>query len=207
MMEDGSLSARVAPLLEARAVSAEGVDLIARMAQGDREAFSRFYDAFAPLAFGVIRRILQQPGDAEDVLQEVFWEIWRLAGRYEPGRGAPAAWVLTRARSRAIDRLRSLRKRDEVGVEAIDTVATTQRTDTWADPATRVPDRELVRGVLGRLQSPQREVVDLAFFGGLSHTEIAARLKQPLGTVKTRMRAALKRMRELLDTPAGERVS
>ncbi len=188
-------------------MSAEGVDLIARIAEGDREAFSRFYDAFAPLAFGVIRRILREPGDAEDVLQEVFWEIWRLAGRYEPGRGAPAAWVLTRARSRAIDRLRSLRKRDEVGVEAIDTVATTQRTDTGADPATRVPDRELVRGVLGTLQPPQREVVELAFFGGLSHTEIATRLKQPLGTVKTRMRAALKRMRELLDMPAGERVS
>jgi RNA polymerase sigma-70 factor (ECF subfamily) len=188
-------------------VSAEGVELIARMAQGDREAFSRFYDAFAPLAFGVIRRILQQPGDAEDVLQEVFWEIWRLAGRYEPARGAPAAWVLTRARSRAIDRLRSLRSRDEVGVEAIDTVATTQRTDTGADPATRVPDHELVRGVLGNLQPPQREVVELAFFGGLSHTEIAARLGQPLGTVKTRMRAALRRMRELLDVPAGERVS
>jgi len=67
-------------------VSAEGVDLIARIAQGDREAFSRFYDAFAPLAFGVIRRIVQQPGDAEDVLQEVFWEIWRLSGRYEPAR-------------------------------------------------------------------------------------------------------------------------
>jgi RNA polymerase sigma-70 factor (ECF subfamily) len=179
-------------------VSAEGVELIARMAQGDREAFSRFYDAFAPLAFGVIRRILQQPGDAEDVLQEVFWEIWRLAGRYEPARGAPAAWVLTRARSRAIDRLRSLRSREEVGVEAIDTVATTQRTDTGADPATRVPDHELVRGVLGNLQPPQREVVELAFFGGLSHTEIAARLGQPLGTVKTRMRLGMEKLRDVI---------
>jgi RNA polymerase sigma-70 factor (ECF subfamily) len=207
MEGDGGLSTRGGALLEAGAVSAEGVDLIARIAQGDREAFGRFYDAFAPLAFGVIRRILQQPGDAEDVLQEVFWEIWRLAGRYEPGRGAPAAWVVTRARSRAIDRLRSLRKRDEVGVEAIDSVATTQRTETGADLATRVHDRELVRGVLGHLQPPQREVVELAFFGGLSHTEIATRLEQPLGTVKTRMRAALKRMRELLDRPAGERGS
>ena len=188
-------------------VSAEGVELLARIATGDREAFGRFYDAYAPLAFGLIRRILPQPGDAEDVLQEVFWEIWRLAPRYEPARGAPAAWVLTRARSRAIDRLRSLRKRDEVGVEAIDTVARTQQTDAGADPAAQIGDREVVRGVLGRLQPPQREVVDLAFFKGLSHTEIATRLGQPLGTVKTRMRAALKRMRELLDTPAGERVS
>ena len=207
MVDDGGLSIRGGALLEARAVSAEGVDLIARMAQGDREAFSRFYDAFAPLAFGVIRRIVQQPGDAEDVLQEVFWEIWRLAGRYEPARGAPAAWVLTRARSRAIDRLRSLRKRDEVGVEAIDTVATTRQTDAGPDPAMQVHDRELVRGVLGRLQPPQREVVDLAFFGGLSHTEIAARLKQPLGTVKTRMRSALRHMREQLARAVAESVT
>ena len=92
-------------------------------------------------------------------------------------------------------------------MEAIDTVARTQQTDAGADPAAQIGDREVVRGVLGRLQPPQREVVDLAFFKGLSHTEIAARLRQPLGTVKTRMRAALKRMRELLDTPAGERVS
>jgi len=183
------------------------VELIARIARGDREAFSRFYDAFAPLAFGVIRRILPQAGDAEEVLQEVFWEIWRLAPRYEPARGTPAAWVLMRARSRAIDRLRSLRTRDEVGVEAIDTVATPTRPSAASDPATHVPDRELVRGALGTLQPPQREVVELAFFGGLSHTEIAARLKQPLGTVKTRMRAALRRMREALDTTAGERVS
>ena len=114
-----------AALVERVRVSAEGVELLARVAKGDREAFGRFYDAYAPLAFGVIRRILPQPGDAEDVLQEVFWEIWRLAPRYDPARGAPAAWVLTRARSRAIDRLRSLRRRDEVGVEAIDTASAT----------------------------------------------------------------------------------
>jgi RNA polymerase sigma-70 factor, ECF subfamily len=185
-------------------VSAEGVELLARIARGDKEAFGRFYDADAPLAFGVIRRILPQPGDAEDVLQEVFWEIWRLAPRYEPERGAPAAWVLTRARSRAIDRLRSLRRKDvEVGVEHIETAAAPTRAD---DPSA-LPDRELVRGAMGTLVPAQREIVELAFFGGMTHTEIAARLSQPLGTVKTRMRSALKHMREQLARTAAEPVT
>jgi RNA polymerase sigma-70 factor, ECF subfamily len=188
-------------------VSAEGVDLLARVAKGDREAFGRFYDAYAPLAFGVIRRILTQPGDAEDVLQEVFWEIWRLAPRYDPARGAPAAWVLTRARSRAIDRLRSLRRKDEVGVEAIDTASAAARTGQADDPSARLPDRELVRGAMGTLVPAQREVVELAFFGGMTHTEIAARLSQPLGTVKTRMRSALRHMRETLARTTAEPVT
>jgi len=187
-------------------VSAEGVELLARIATGDREAFGRFYDAYAPLAFGLIRRILPQPGDAEDVLQEVFWEIWRLAPRYEPARGAPAAWVLTRARSRAIDRLRSLRRREEVGVESIDVAAAPSRTERADDPSSRVPDRELVRGAMGALVPAQREVIELAFFGGMTHTEIAARLRQPLGTVKTRMRSALKHMREQLARTGTESV-
>jgi len=186
-------------------VSAEGVELLARIARGDKEAFGRFYDAYAPLAFGVIRRILPQPGDAEDVLQEVFWEIWRLAPRYEPERGAPAAWVLTRARSRAIDRLRSVRRRDvEVGVEHIETAPAATSAD---DPSAGLPDRELVRGAMGTLVPAQREIVELAFFGGMTHTEIAARLSQPLGTVKTRMRAALKHMREQLARTAAEPVT
>jgi RNA polymerase sigma-70 factor (ECF subfamily) len=186
-------------------VSAEGVELLARIARGDKEAFGRFYDAYAPLAFGVIRRILPQPGDAEDVLQEVFWEIWRLAPRYEPERGAPAAWVLTRARSRAIDRLRSLRRRDvEVGVEHIETAPAATSAD---DPSGGLPDRELVRGAMGTLVPAPREIGELAIFGGMTPTEIAARLSQPLGTVKTRMRSALKHMREQLARTAAEPVT
>jgi RNA polymerase sigma-70 factor (ECF subfamily) len=184
------------------------VELLARVAKGDREAFGRFYDAFAPLAFGLIRRILPQPDDANDVLQEVFWEIWRLAPRYEPARGTPAAWVLTRARSRAIDRLRSLRRRDvEVGVESIEKASVPTQAGHTDDPSARLPDRELVRGAMGTLVPAQREVVELAFFGGMTHTEIAARLSQPLGTVKTRMRSALKHMREQLARTAAEPVT
>ncbi len=78
--------------------------LIARIARGDREAFSRLYDAFAGAAFGLIRRVLRDPGASEEVLQEVFWQVWREAAQYDPGRGSPEAWLLMRARSRAIDR-------------------------------------------------------------------------------------------------------
>src|SRR3989442_14869178 len=85
--------------------------LIARIAQGDREAFSRFYDAFAGLALGLIRRILRDPAASEEVLQEVFWKIWQEAVRYDPQRGSPEAWVVMRARTRAIDRLRAIRRR------------------------------------------------------------------------------------------------
>ena len=184
---------------------ADGPALIRRMAGGDRQAFAAFYDRYADLAFTLIRRILPQPPEAEDVLQEVFWEIWRLAPRYEPERGAPAAWVLTRARSRAIDRLRSVRRRDvEVGVEHIETAPAATSAD---DPSAGLPDRELVRGAMGTLVPAQREIVELAFFGGMTHTEIAARLSQPLGTVKTRMRSALKHMREQLARTAAEPVT
>jgi RNA polymerase sigma-70 factor (ECF subfamily) len=175
------------------------------MAGGDRVAFGAFYDAFAPLAYGLIRRVLREQAEADEVLQEVFWELWRGASQYDPARGTPAAWVVTRARSRAIDKLRAVRKRDEVRVERFDTIA--ERPEHEADPAQQVADRELVAGALARLVPAQREVVELAYFGGLTHSEIAGRLRQPLGTVKTRMRSALQALRGLLAEPAlgGER--
>src|SRR5262249_10333115 len=85
--------------------------LIARIAQGDRDAFSRFYDAFAGMALGLIRRILRDPAAAEEVLQEVFWQVWQEAGRYDPKRGSPEAWLVMRAKTRAIDQLRAMRRR------------------------------------------------------------------------------------------------
>ncbi|HEY7039470.1 MAG TPA: sigma-70 family RNA polymerase sigma factor, partial [Methylomirabilota bacterium] len=86
--------------------------LIARIATGDRDAFSRFYDLAAPLAFGLIRRVLRDPEAAADVLQEVFWQVWKEAPQYDPKRGSPEAWLVMRAKTRAIDRLRSMRRRD-----------------------------------------------------------------------------------------------
>jgi RNA polymerase sigma-70 factor (ECF subfamily) len=183
-------------------VSHQGAELVGRMAGGDRQAFAAFYDGFAPLAYGLIRRILHDAPDADEVLQEVFLELWRAAGQYDATRGTPAAWVVTRARSRAIDRLRSLRKRDEVAVDRLDTMTAETPSGRPEDPGTEVVDRHLVQGALARLVPAQREVIELAYYGGMTQTEIAARLRQPLGTVKTRMRTALQHLRELLREPA-----
>ncbi len=169
------------------------VELIRRMAGGDRYAFGAFYDRYAPLAFGLIRRILRNAAEAEEVLQEVFLELWVSAHTFDPARGTPEAWVVMRARSRGIDRARSIRRKSE-GMAQLSggTVP-----DAVPDPAMRAEGREIVRGVLGQLPASQQEVIELAFFDGLTQSEIAARVGQPLGTVKTRMRLGLEKLREL----------
>jgi RNA polymerase sigma-70 factor (ECF subfamily) len=172
-------------------MATEVTDLIRGMAAGDRDAFAAFYDRYATLAFGLIRRILGDPDEAADVLQEVFWELWGAADRYDARRGTPEAWVTVRARSRAIDRLRSVRRRDEM-LTADDPATGTE------NPSSVVEDRETVRGALGALPPNQREVIELAYFRGLTQTEISARLQQPLGTVKTRMRLGMERLRGLM---------
>ena len=178
--------------------------LITRIAAGDRDAFSRFYDLLAPTAFGLIRRVLRDPEAAADVLQEVFWQVWREAPRYDPKRGSPEAWLVMRAKTRAIDRLRSIRRRDRTFVAPVDE-SVVRRDDGPADnPAVVAEDRGLVQAALAQLPEPQRRVIELAFFEGLTQSEIATRLGEPLGTVKTRARLGLERLRGAL---RGERVS
>ena len=174
-----------------------GAALISRMAGGDRQAFAQFYDTYAGLAFGVIRRIVRDPAVAEEVLQDVFWEVWAAAAAYDPSRGSPEAWLVTRARSRGIDRARAARRRSEMVVTGLNE-ATMSLPDPSGDPETRAGDRKLVAGALGRLPEAQRQVLELAYFEGLTQTEIAERLKEPLGTVKTRMRLGLERLRGLV---------
>lgn len=175
----------------------EGAELIARMAAGDRSAFGPFYDRYAPLVHGLIVRIVRDHADAAEVLQEVFWQTWQAAGSYDPTRGSPEAWLVMRARARAIDRVRSVRRRSETFVAPLDEELAPARSPA-ADLAGAVADRSIVQGLLARLPDHQREVIQLAYFGGLTQTEIAERLKQPLGTVKTRMRTGLERLREAL---------
>jgi len=153
-----------------------GADLVRQMAAGDREAFAVFYDRYAPVVFPLILRIVRERADASDVLQEVFWEAWRDAPAYDSTRGSPEAWMVTRARTRAIDRIRSTRRWSETFVAPLD------------------------EGIaaLDRLPEAQREVIELAYYTGLTQTEIAERLKQPLGTVKTRIRLGLERLREVV---------
>lgn len=178
--------------------------LITRIAAGDRDAFSRFYDLLAPTAYGLIRRVLRDPEAAAEVLQEVFWQVWREAPQYDPTRGSPEAWLVMRAKTRAIDRLRSIRRRDRTFVAPVDEAVARSRDEPTENPAVVAEDRTLVQTALAQLPEPQRRVIELAFYDGLTQSEIAIRLGEPLGTVKTRARLGLERLRGAL---RGERVS
>ena len=178
--------------------SEDAATLISRIGKGDREAFSRFYDALASAAFGLIRRVVRDPGVAEEVLQDVFWEVWRDASQYDPSRGTPEAWLLMRAKSRAIDKLRSIRRRGQTFVATVDE-SVARAPETGPDqPGAALEERGQVERGLTQLPVAQRQVIELAFFGGLTQSEIATRLGEPLGTVKTRARLGLERLRSLL---------
>jgi RNA polymerase sigma-70 factor (ECF subfamily) len=180
----------------ASVLPSDAAALIARIADRDREAFGRFYDAFAGMAFGVIRRIVRDAAAAEDVLQDVFWQIWQDASQYDARRGSPAAWVLMRAKARAIDRLRSIRRREQTFVPELEHEQARPVAGGTENPAVAAESRGLVEQALARLPEAQRRVIELAFFDGLTQSEIAARLGEPLGTVKTRARLGLERLRE-----------
>ncbi len=170
------------------------VDLIRRMAGGDREALAAFYDLYAPLAFGLLRRMLRDVDEAAEVLQDVFWELWRAAGAYDPRRGSPEAWVTVRARSRGIDRVRSVRRREEMLVAPLNETAAAVP-EAMANPGALVEEREMVRGFLRELPAEQREAIALAYLQGMTQSQISAHLGLPLGTVKTRMRLGMERLR------------
>jgi|SRR5436309_2106540 len=177
-------------------MATSGAELVRQMAAGDREAFALFYDRYAPVVFPLILRIVRERADASDVLQEVFWEAWRTADAYDPTRGSPEAWMVTRARTRAIDRIRSTRRRSEMFVAPLDEAIAATLEQPAPDAAERAENRGTIRSALDRLPGAQREVIELAY-AGLTQTEIAERLKQPLGTVKTRIRLALERLRDV----------
>jgi len=173
-----------------------GETLIRQMAAGDREAFGSFYDRYASLVYPLIVRIVRDRSDAADVLQDVFWEAWQSAASYDPRRGTPEAWMITRARTRAIDRVRAVRRRGETFVMPVEEGIAAEPAIAGGDAAERAEDRGIIQGALGQLSLAQREVIELAYYAGLTQTEIAERLKQPLGTVKTRIRLGLERLRE-----------
>jgi len=171
---------------------------LTRMARGDQDALAELYDRRARLIFSIALRILRERADAEDVVQEVFAQVWAQAGRYDPARGAVAAWMLTVARSRAIDRLRARSGRPEVGGE---THAIESATDASAPQDLQLLSAEQVdsvRRAVNGLPMPQRAALELAYYEGLTHAEIAERLSEPLGTIKTRIRQSLIKLRESL---------
>jgi RNA polymerase sigma-70 factor (ECF subfamily) len=167
--------------------------LLVRLTSGDTLALGEVYDRYAGLVNGLALRILRDRAEAEDVVQEVFVQIWRQAGRFDPARGTPEAWICTMARTRALDRLRRRASRREEPSES-------------APGATEAPRTEqalAVRKALDSLSPDQRRALELAYYEGLTQTEIAARLEEPLGTIKTRIRTAMIRLRDVLGPVAS----
>jgi RNA polymerase sigma-70 factor (ECF subfamily) len=181
-----------------RLSAAEDLRIMHRLAGGDAEAVGDLYDRHGRAVYALAYRILRDDSEAEDVVQEVFVQAWRQAGAYDVRRGAVAAWLLVMGRTRAIDRLRRRTTRART-VETSDTLpdpvdpgAGPESTTFSLDAATRV------RAALDGLSEPQRTSIELAYFEGLSQTEIAERLREPLGTVKTRIRSGLLKLRAAL---------
>jgi RNA polymerase sigma-70 factor (ECF subfamily) len=162
--------------------------LIRRLTTGDHKALGEFYDLYAGLVNGLALRILHDRTEAEDVVQEVFVQVWRQATRFDPRRGSPEAWVCTIARSRALDRMRRRTSRPEDARTAPPGAVALPRSD----------EALAVRKALEGLSPDQRRALELAYYEGLTQSEISERLREPLGTIKTRIRTALIRLREVL---------
>ena len=180
---------------EARAATAE--ELLVEVAKGDESAFERLYPLVAGPVFGVVRRVVRDAAQSEEVTQEVLVELWRTAPRYDPARGSALGWALTLAHRRAVDRVRSAEARgareERFGIESLE-----RDFDEVAETVTTNLEREQVRRCLGSLTTLQRESVELAYYGGRTYTEVAGLLKTPLGTIKTRLRDGLIRLRDCL---------
>jgi len=184
-------------VVSASAAAAIDTQLMSRVAAGELDAVAELYDRHAGRVFGLAHRILGNRTDAEDVVQEVFSQAWRTAGRYRSDRGSVTAWLLVMARTRALDRMRA-RRAPERGLVTPECETLASTGSLPADELIAREQADRVRNALHRLPDGQRRALELAYFEGLSQTEIAATLRAPLGTVKTRIRIALATLRRSL---------
>ena len=171
-------------------------NLLNAIARQDEQALASLYDRYRRILFGLLMRILRSREEAEDVLQEVFLQVWRQAPDFDARRGRPFTWLVTLARSRAIDRLRQLGSRQRLASSATEFAG--EGISDAAENTFRSEQRELVAAAMTELSEDQRRTLTLAYFEGLTQAEIAERLRSPLGTVKTRMRSGMIKLRELL---------
>jgi RNA polymerase sigma-70 factor (ECF subfamily) len=172
--------------------------IVERIAAGDRAAMAELYTRHGDVVFSLACRIVRLPADAEDVVQEVFTQAWRQASRYDAERASAAAWLLNITRTRAIDRLRAARTRQRISGSDERLELTPATGESQEDQVIGGERAERVRAALSVLGEAQRKAIDLAYFGGLTHGEIAERLSEPLGTVKTRIRSGLLKLRDAL---------
>lgn len=191
-------------IADVRPSSGDDDALLQRIAAGDEQALGALYDRWSPLVFSLCVHVLGDDDEAEEAVEETFWQAWRQAARYDTTRGAVSTWLTTIARSRALDRLRAKRRRQEDAMSDLSETKraaveeTARRGDDPASGAEVSERRALVRQALLALPPEQREVLELAYFRGLSQTEIAERTGQPLGTIKTRVRLAMEKLRDRL---------
>ena len=189
----------------AGAPSAEGVpaaapdlaDLLQRAGRSDESAFAELYDATSARAYGLALRVVRNPAHAEEVVQEAYLDAWRSSGRFDPARGSAIGWLLTIVHRKAVDRVRSAEAasaRDTTYQRETDPVPH----DQTAEQAHASLDAQRVRGAVAGLTDVQRQAVELAFFGGYTHTEVAQMLDVPVGTAKTRIRDGLIRLRDAM---------
>lgn len=170
-------------------------ELLGRVARGDQDAFEQVYEHVSGPVYGLVLRVVRDPAQSEEVAQEVLVDVWRTASRYDPARGSGLSWVMTLAHRRAVDRVRSA----QAAADREERVARPEREhDEVAEHVEARLEREQVRRCLGTLTDLQRESVTLAYYSGYTYREVAELLHVPLGTVKTRMRDGLIRMRDCL---------
>lgn len=186
------------PSQESGSVSADTPDdLLSLVAEGDQRAFATLYELMAPRVLGLVRRVLRDPAQSEEVAQEVFLEIWQNATRFDMAKGTATTWIMTMTHRRAVDRVRSAqssRDRDtKVGIRDF-----TPDFDNVAESVEVTIEHERVKVAMSRLTDLQRQAVTLAYYGGYSHTEVAEMLHIPVGTIKTRLRDGMIRLRDEL---------
>jgi RNA polymerase sigma-70 factor, ECF subfamily len=168
--------------------------LVVAIRTGDQSAMGSLYDRYSPVVYAVALRVLGDTGAAEDVLQDVFMQLWRNPGAFDSSRGSLGAWLAVITRNRAIDALRKRRPEND-----IEDVVISVEPDMVGD-ADRARVGEKVRAALGTMPDPQRKALELAYYEGLTHSEIAAKTGEPLGTIKTRIRAGLLTLRKVFST-------
>ena len=178
----------------------QDMDLLRRIAGGDRSAFASFYDQYSGLLFTIAMKILNDTREAEDVLQEVFIQIWEKAGVYDPLLGKPVSWAVTLTRNKAIDRIRASQRRSKlIEQAAVEANVSPQAAPSANEKLHGRENAQIIRSVVAELPVDQRRAIELAFFSGLTQDEISKTLQEPLGTIKARIRRGMLKLREKLE--------